>query len=102
MVALHFYHAIFGRPARPAGGFELFTQSGQRGSIQRQAAHWHCANGWLQSGQIRPASVEWALELRPERQKSASCGVVIRFTLYLSTPYPKHPLYLPQLAGVFH
>ncbi len=22
------------------------------------AAHWHCATGWLQSGQMRPVSVE--------------------------------------------
>jgi hypothetical protein len=41
MVALHFYHAIFGRAALPAGSFKLFTQS-----------------GWLQSGQMRPVSVE--------------------------------------------
>ena len=39
MVALHFYHAVFGCATRSAGGFELFAQSGQRRSIQRQAAH---------------------------------------------------------------
>jgi hypothetical protein len=26
--------------------------------INRQAAHWHCTTGWLQSGQMRPVSVE--------------------------------------------
>jgi hypothetical protein len=35
MVALHFYHAVFGRATRYAGGFELLTQSGQRHSLPK-------------------------------------------------------------------
>jgi hypothetical protein len=94
MVALYFYHPVFGRAARPAGGFKLFTQSGQRTASSAKprtsvtllpprplvsrctrstpseaallavakarllAAHWHCATGWMQSGQMRPVSVE--------------------------------------------
>jgi hypothetical protein len=51
MVALRLVLAVLGRAARPAGGFELFAQGGQRYSIQRQPA-WNWPALYLKTTQL--------------------------------------------------